>query len=433
MFIELRNVPRDYAWGAPGAISRLLGADGACLAERDSTAPEAELWLGAHHGSPARVLERERPFAQCTPLNEWIAADPERALGRYARGLHNDRPVLPFLFKVLAAAEPLSLQTHPSLEQAVAGFAAEQERGVPIDAPERSYRDPLHKPELLLAVSDRFRALAGFRPVDESLHIFTVLAESLGEGGDADAIWNIVRELEAIETAGTERGLKAIVRRLLEWGPNTPLVTAVTNAATVLRERSTELDEYAALAVDTIERLASHYPGDPGVAIALLLNRLELAEGEAIFLTAGTLHAYLEGVGLEIMAGSDNVLRGGLTPKHIDILELLNTLDARVLTEPRVAPRELEEGLIELAPGVPDFRLLVMTSEQERTVTLDGPAIALALEGDWRLDGVASGTVLGESSASYITPDEQCVRMLGEGQLVIATTDGRAREHFVGA
>lgn len=425
MFIELRNVPRDYAWGAPGAISAILGADGACRSDRGADAPEAELWLGAHPGSPARVLERERSLAQCLPLDEWIAKQPERALGRYAAGLHDDRPVLPFLLKVLAAAEPLSLQTHPSLAQAAAGFAAEEARGVPIDAPERSYRDPLHKPELLLAVSERFRALAGFRPIAESVHVFSVLAEALNDD-TAAVIWNIVRELRAIETAGTEWGLKAIVRRLLEWGANTPLVLAVTAAANALQGAG-HLDEQAALAVDTVERLSSRYPGDPGIAIALLLNRLELQAGEAIFLEAGTLHAYLEGVGLEIMAGSDNVLRGGLTPKHIDIPELLNTLDARILLDPRVTPRELDEGLIELAPGVPDFRLLVMTSERERSLALDGPAIALALHGDWRLDGDASGTVLGETSATFITPDEGRIRMSGEGQLIIATTDPAAR------
>lgn len=439
MFIELRNVPRDYAWGAPGAITGLLGVDGACAPTAEGR-PEAELWLGGHPGAPARVLtENGRPPARLIRLDQWIADHPERALGRHAAGLREGSgPALPFLMKVLAAAEPLSLQTHPDLAAAQAGFAREDAAGIPVDAPHRNYRDRLHKPELLLALSERFSALAGFRPVADSAAAVRTLAAApfsrerdedgnlVGPGFGPEQASLLVAFAEEIET----RPLAGIVRRLLEGepGPEGATAAALVEAVEVAARA---LGPDASPDARTALELAERYPGDPGVALALLMHRVELRAGEAIFLVAGTLHAYLRGVGIEVMAASDNVLRGGLTGKHIDVPELLATLEARPVPEPRALPRELAPGLLEFAPGVADFRVLVAESQDgealDAAIALDGPAVALALEGEWELAGAASSTAIEAGRAMLATPEERELRLAGRGRIVIATTDAEGR------
>lgn len=452
MFMHLRNAPRDYAWGAPGAISDLLGADGACAPREGGRGPEAELWLGAHHGSPAEIVgpagagEAVQADAAPATLDAWIAEDPARALGRHVAGLRPGAgPVLPFLMKVLAAGGPLSLQTHPTLEQAAAGYAAEDAAGIPLGASFRNYRDRLHKPELLLAVSERFAALAGFRAPAEAGAAIRRLAEAAVPAPGARELAELAERLAATEPEAAGARFRELIEELLgsgSAGRGRRLAEAAAIGAHAMLaagpDAAADADGGAAHASDASSRaaaelaalLAARYPGDPGVIIALLMNRIELRAGEAIFLAPGTLHAYLDGVGVEVMAASDNVLRGGLTAKHVDVPELLATLDARVIPEPRIEPAVLAPGLDAYMPGLADFRVLVARGAgegTERAVELDGPAIALALSGAWRLRGAQGEGALRAGEALAVTPDEARLRIEGEGLLVLATTDPAGR------
>lgn len=425
MFVTIRNLPRDYAWGARRAVSALLGTSGACLPTPDE-APQAELWLGSHSGAPSEVVtgDGQAPGAGAT-LDRWIADDPRRALDAFADGLHaGAEGRLPFLLKVLAADGALSLQTHPRLDTAAAGYAAEEAAGIPRDAPHRNYRDPLHKPELLLAVTDRFRALAGFRDPSASAAEVRGLTRSNVSAADSVELLRFAEALDALtEAPGASQGegFAKLVAALLA-GERAGLVRAVTHAC----QSDAAVDGGAVPQfVATVRELLGQYPGDPGVVIAGLLHRIELRRGEAIFLEAGTLHAYLEGVGIELMAASDNVLRGGLTSKHIDVPELLRTLDASVIPEPRVTPSIPAPGVAVFAPPVPDFALTTVSPAElaqgvPARLPLRGPGIALATTADWQLEGAESRHLLRRGEAVYITPDE--------AELLVAPVPGTERE-----
>jgi mannose-6-phosphate isomerase len=297
----LHNAVRPYAWGSRTTIAELLGR------EVPAPHPEAELWLGAHPGDPSTVDGNGS-------LLEVIAADPVSQLGSDAAARWGDR--LPFLLKVLAAEEPLSLQAHPSDEQAAAGYAREDTAGIPRDAPNRNYPDPTAKPELLCALTE-FHALAGFRDPRRTVAL-----------------------LRAVETPGLVPYVDLLAAQPDGEGLRALFTTWITLPQPALDKLEPELlDACVAhvrghgefeLECRTILQLGEAYPGDAGVLAALLLNRLVLAPGEAIFLPAGNLHSYLHGAGVEILANSDNVLRGGLTPKHVDVPELLRVLDFSV-------------------------------------------------------------------------------------------------------
>lgn len=297
----LDNVIQQYAWGSRTALAQLTGRPA------PSPTPEAELWMGAHPGAPSRV----RRDGRTASLLDVIRAAPERELGpALARRFEGQ---LPFLFKVLAAGAPLSLQTHPSLAQAREGWARENAAGVPLSAPHRNYKDANHKPEILCALTP-FDALCGFRAADATLALLGSL--------QVPALDALLAPLRASpDAAGVRRFFEAVMT--LPRAQCAPLVDAVA-AACARPDRQ----EWAAERRWGV-RLAEQYPGDPGVLGALMLNLLHLTPGEAVYLPAGNLHAYLEGVGVELMANSDNVLRGGCTPKHVDVPELLRVLDFR--------------------------------------------------------------------------------------------------------
>jgi len=294
----LDNPVRPYAWGSRTVIAELLGRPS------PSPHPQAEMWVGAHPGDPSRLVE------DATPLPEVIAADPVGTLGpdRAARG--DDR--LPFLLKVLAADEPLSLQAHPSSEQAAEGFARENAAGIPVDAPTRNYRDPHHKPELVCALTP-FHALVGFRDPASTVQLLRALEVPVLSG-----------HVELLAGQPDGAGLRALFTTWITLPQSVldVLVPAVQDGCI----RCAKDDRYGVVARSVLE-LSERYPGDAGVLAALLLNRVILEPGEALYLPAGVLHAYLSGVAVEIMANSDNVLRGGLTPKHVDVPELARVLD----------------------------------------------------------------------------------------------------------
>ncbi|MCP2031696.1 mannose-6-phosphate isomerase [Okibacterium sp. HSC-33S16] len=395
MFIPLTNTPRDYAWGSRTAIAELLGTEA-------SGGPEAELWLGAHPGSPARILEPELTGGADT-LAAWIDADPAAA------GLREPR--LPFLLKLLAADAPLSLQAHPSPAQALAGFERENAAGIPLDAPNRNYKDAFHKPELIVALSDTFDALCGFRTVADAADDVDRLLDV--PGLDAAAT-NQLREFRARLTGPDADALRALVEHLLT-DDVTALVSAVTEAAA-----SAPITP----AVATVNRLAEFYSGDPGIVVSLLLNSVTLRRGGVLYLPAGNIHAYLRGFGVELMAASDNVLRGGLTPKHIDVPELLSVLDFHPLPIPYLEPEPAGAGAARFAPDIPDFELVHVTGlgGESSRLGLPGPAIAIITEGEVTLAGTSARRVLTRGDVVYVTPDEGPLTVSGAGELFLATT-----------
>lgn len=401
MFVGIINTPRPYAWGSTTAIAQLLG-------HAASGGPEAELWLGAHPGSPSVILDPTQTGG-AADLAEWIAADPETTLGRFAASGR-----LPFLLKVLAAASPLSLQAHPTVEQARAGFDRENELGIARDAPERNYKDAFPKPELIYALSPAFDALCGFRPLDEVRALLRALIDaSLGmEDPQPQPLEDLLDSLSGSDVALPET---------VEWviGRRTGVATLVS-LVTMLASRG--VSGYDA-EMATVSSLAVEYPGDPGIVISLLLNRVSLAAGEALYLPAGNIHAYLSGLGIELMSASDNVLRGGLTPKHIDVPELLSVLDFTPVEVPYLHATSPSEGVAAFRPDGADFELLRIDGMfLDSSVALTGPAIALCISGEVSISGAASSSSLALGDAVYITPDEAGLRFTGSGTVFVATT-----------
>jgi mannose-6-phosphate isomerase len=386
----LTNTVRHYPWGSRTVIPELLGE--ASPADR----PYAELWLGAHPDAPSVLYDG-------TPLDKAIQEHPAALLGAPARERFGDR--LPFLMKVLAADRPLSLQAHPTSAQAAAGFAAEEEAGVPQDAPSRTFKDPFHKPELLLALTP-FEALCGFRPVDESLHCLAKLQ---------------VTELKPTIAALARRGLRAAIPQLIALSPERRrgLVDAVAEAAGrfVAAHDPEFINTYRWAA-----SLAETYPGDPGVVISLMCNHLKLAPGEAVFLPAGNLHAYLCGAGVEVMASSDNVLRGGLTVKHVDLAALLEVLDFTDGRVPVLHP-VLGTGGLRYPVPVEDFDLTrCQLGEQSGTLTTAGPQILLCTEGTAVLRSADGELVLPQGGSAFV-PAGAPVTAVGPAVLYRTTTN----------
>lgn len=430
MFVGISNTPRDYAWGSDTAIADLLGRPA-------SGGPEAELWLGAHPGSPS-VISRPELAGGAANLVEWIHADPAAALG--AERAESAR--LPFLMKILAAHSPLSLQAHPSPARAAAGYALENAAGIPLTAADRNYRDPFHKPEIIFALSDTFQALCGFR---EPRQIRAILAE--------------LRALDATMDDPQPAALLGLENRLVGDDPLRDVVDWLlrdgrggdSGEVSWLVERVVALAERAAFLIDggaqvsfaaelaIVRSLATAYPGDPGIVISLLTNLVTLNRGEVLFLPAGNIHAYLSGLGVEVMASSDNVLRGGLSPKHIDVDELLEVLDFTPLPVPYLVPRRQADGVAVYAPDVPDFELahIHVPADAEagasgaagvpmRQVSLTGPAIAICTAGRFLVAGAGGSFALASGESVYVTPDEATLTFAGSGEVFLATTPDSA-------
>ena len=367
---QLHTSVRHYPWGSRTVIPELLGE--ASPADR----PYAELWMGAHPDEPSVLSDG-------TPLDKAISRRPEELLGAQVRRQFGNR--LPFLMKVLAADQPLSLQAHPTTAQAEAGFAAEEAAGVPHDDPTRTFKDPFHKPELLLALTT-FEALCGFRPVEESLHCLAKLQ---------------VPELKPTIAALARGGLRAAIPQLLALTAElrSALVGAVAAAADrfVAAHDPEFINTYRWAA-----SLAQIYPGDPGVVISLMCNHLRLAPGEAVFLPAGNLHAYLSGAGVEVMGSSDNVLRGGLTSKNVDLAALIEVLDFSDGRVPVLHP-VLGPGGLRYPVPVPDFDLTrCQLDSGSGSLTTAGPQILLCTEGVARLRSAGRELHLRKGSSAFL-------------------------------
>lgn len=343
---RLVNTVRPYAWGSTTAIPELLGT-------APTGEPQAEMWMGAHPGAPSLTSRG--------PLNELIDADPVRELGPATAEKFGPR--LPFLLKVLAAGAPLSLQVHPDLEQARAGYAAEEAAGIPVDAPHRTYKDANHKPEMICALTP-FEGFCGFRAPAEAADTLAALGvDSLKPYADL------------LHAHPEEDALREVLTALLTADP-AEMSHTVTEAAAAADRLGGAFAPYAVL--------AHHFPGDPGVIAAMLLHHVTLQPGEALYLGAGVPHAYLSGLGVEIMANSDNVLRCGLTPKHVDVPELLRVVRFEPADPGVLRPEASPSGEEVYDTPIDEFRLsrLVRAEGAAPTdLTAATPQILLATAG----------------------------------------------------
>ncbi len=363
----LKNPTQHYAWGSKTFIPELMGEP--VPAEE----PQAELWMGVHPKAPSQVLCDGEGMS----LAEFIRKDPEGILGEsVAKNFSNK---LPFLFKVFAAAKPLSIQVHPSRDQAQAGFGRENGMKIPLDAPHRNYRDKNHKPEMICALTP-FWLLNGFRKIDDLI----ALTERIG----APALKGKFSLLQGQHEA---EGLNVFLTHLMTMDQD------------MQRQLVSEVMDYMGrhsvtdAALEWVVRLNQEYPGEIGVLSPLFMNIVRLEPGQAIYTPAGRLHAYLEGAGIELMANSDNVLRGGLTAKNIDVPELLKILDFTHNKVDILRPERRESGEAIYHTPAKEFVLSLISvgggypfeSSRKRSVE-----IMICLEGDAQISDLGNGEVL---------------------------------------
>lgn len=346
---RMHNVIQDYAWGSTTSIASLFN-----IANPDSK-PQAEIWMGAHQGGCSQI----DVTGKATRLAAFIETDKAAIIGQATDKQFGG---LPYLFKVLAAENALSIQVHPSKSQAEIGFSKEEEAGVPLNASHRNFKDPNHKPELVYALTP-YQAMNGFRELTEIVTLFRALD-----------IAHLHPLITALDKNQNENGLRLFFKTLLSMQDD-----AKNTAITALQAYAEQHKEEEVFTL--ILKLAEQYPGDIGLFSPLLLNVLTLQPGEAMYLHACTPHAYINGTGLEIMANSDNVLRAGLTPKHIDIAELVactrfTPIPADMLL---LAPEQSEGGLHYPIP-VPDFKFSVYPNQQATELTTTSAEILLAID-----------------------------------------------------
>ncbi|MGI8625327.1 MAG: mannose-6-phosphate isomerase, class I [Geodermatophilaceae bacterium] len=384
----LTNDVRRYAWGSRTAMAEFLGRPS------PSAEPEAELWIGAYPACPSRVSDGRS-------LLQLIEADPAGMLG--AAAVARFGPRLPFMMKVLAIGAPLSLQAHPDAAQAEEGFAAEEAAGVPLADPVRNYRDDRHKPEMLCALTT-VEVFCGFRAVPETLALL----------GDLD-----VPELTGLQASLSGPGLRDSVRWVFELADSEVAGTVAALAKSANHVTSGPHVD----ALHWISRLADEYPEDRGVILSVLCDFVRLEPGQALVIPAGCLHGYLCGVGVETMTESDNVLRGGLTAKHVAVADL-----QRVLLLQEASPTVLRgetdgAGCTRFSSDVEEFEL--WRYEITDGIVLQGnrPRLILTVEGAARLRA-ADGTELDlpRGQAAFVAATEKDVEISGPAVVFEAST-----------
>jgi mannose-6-phosphate isomerase len=370
---KITGVVKNYAWGSPGGIDAVRGLP-------SSGDIQAEWWLGDHPAGPATLSLDGRP------LGQFLSAHGHESLG--------------FLMKVLTPATPLSLQVHPTTSQAEAGFDAEELSGIPREAPERVYKDRFAKPEVVVCVSGVFDALAG-NALDDV----------------------VVERIDRLVEAGLDVGLATRWRERV-MSSRAETVEWLLGGDPDARELVHALGGVSS-ADPLLSLLWSHYPGDPGCAVGLMLNRVSLQPGEALFLDAGQPHAYLAGVAVELMAPSDNVLRGGLTPKHIDIPQLVAIASFDPSPTPRLHPVTHGESWWEYQPGSENFslhRVDVAPEAQRVAIDLTRPAVCLSIDqgATISVDGVVTQLAPGEACVVVGSQKQGFVEVLPGSRLWIA-------------
>jgi mannose-6-phosphate isomerase len=391
---KLSKTLAHYPWGGSGAISQLFGWS-------ESDKPEAEWWLGVHPVRPSTLA------ADGGTLSEWLQ--------RY-----DARSELPYLFKVLAPTMPLSLQVHPSTQQAHEGYDREVQQGVSLDSHNRLFKDRCAKPELVVALHGGFHALAGVRPVEDTIAALTALRAA--HSAPAVELFSARLQREGIAHTAAwllsgDSEVGAVVAQLGELAEMSHAAANPDNAGPGA--------DFVHLTADTIVRLQEHFPGDAGIAVAMLLHRVDLAPGEALFVEAGVPHAYLEGYAVELMAPSDNVLRGGLTPKHVDVDAFLDVVVWQSGAVPRLLPVTDDSGVETYRPTGHDFQLSRLRAEHaHEKVALLGPSIVLCTEGMWQVRGPRGSITASRGEAWAVSQSESPLTLEGSGELWWASPSG---------
>jgi mannose-6-phosphate isomerase class I len=406
--LRLRCGVQHYGWGDHSFIPQLLGAPA------PTKRPHAELWIGAHPDLPAGACLRPGLWV---PLDRLIAHAPDVVLGPATAQAFSGE--LPFLFKVLAAATPLSIQAHPSRVQAERGFAQEERLGIPRDDPKRNYRDRNHKPELLVALTD-FHALRGFRPLDEIA----------GELGRYEALKRLSPRWD-----GTPAGLRrwyADFMRLPQADVNALLAPVLAQSRRRAEDPSDPGQGRCRWLVHADDLLSADGHHDRGLIAFLLLNLLHLRPGQALYLPAGELHSYLAGAGLELMASSNNVLRGGLTSKHIDVDALLGVLAVDPHTPEILEPQGPRAEADQLAYDTPAAEFMLerirLPAAAKRAIAPGAVMLGLMLEGSAEIVGTGATIGLGKG-ACFLLPAgcEIDIRATTDADLALATVPQRAQ------
>ena len=387
---------QNYAWGTTHEIPEFLGVP-------TTDRPVAEWWLGAHQTLPSTVRDLQGP-ENGKSLRQVIAEDPVLWLGDAADQFRGE---LPFLLKFLSIGAPLSLQVHPSLTQAREGFERENAAGLSLTSPNRNYRDPNHKPELIVALRP-MTVLCGFaRPADS-----TALLRKIGAVDET-----LTGFATTLESDSSESSIRDLVRRIL---------TATTEQAT--RWTNVVAERARSAGANYLHEIALRYPGDPGVIVAVLLNHVVLAPGEGLFLQAGQLHAYLSGFGIELLANSDNVLRGGLTPKHVDVPELLDTIRPIAESADVLRPESLGAHVVGWRTSAADFSLRRVDLESVHDAAqlgVDaGPRIVVCTGGliDLRVGETGQTQTLRQGEVAYVRPNaDLTLETEGRGTAFVAS------------
>lgn len=403
-FNILENSIQNYAWGSIDGISQFTG-----LQNRNGQ-PMAELWMGAHPASPSKIFVTES--ADPISLIQYIAENSSAILGEKNASTYGNK--LPFLFKILSASSPLSLQVHPSKKQAEEGYRRENLDGIPLSSPKRNYKDDNHKPELLMALTP-FTAMCGFRDVVETCMLFSTLSSEILN--------------PAVTLLHATGNFNQFCKSLLEL-PESSIQLVIDEAvkkAVVLANKTVNYETEKAFA--TLLLLAGHYPTDIGILAPLYLNVLQLQPREALYLPAGVMHAYIEGTGLELMASSDNVLRGGLTKKHIDKTELLAILNPSTFIPSIISPGDAH-GLFRYKTESTEFELSSVSLNGETVaVPADDPSIIIGAQGT--IKGISfygeecdfhKGTII------FIPATDKPISLIGHGVCYIASIPERNKE-----
>jgi mannose-6-phosphate isomerase len=384
--VLLQNTIRDYAWGSPTALPELLGV-------QPTGEPQAELWMGAHESAPSVLPNGDN-------LYDVVSADPAAVLGAETAERFDGR--FPFLAKLLAAAQPLSIQAHPSREQAIDGYQRDEAAGIPRDAVDRNYKDAWPKPEILIAL-EPFDALVGFRPLERTV----ALLEALAPAG-FEELTDLLRNGK-LQDAFT--GFMSTDRDTIR-----PLVAALGEAVAQYPGDAFPLER------ETLAKLCADFPDDPGVLAALLLNRVRLQRFDAVYLPAGNVHAYLRGLGFEVMANSDNVLRGGLTSKYVDVPELVSVVDFEPLADPVLTATTVGDGVATYETGCEYFAIhRVDLDGGERTLDGVGPRIICCVAGTVDAVGKESAESLSTGQSAFASGTEGPCTLRGSGTAFVVS------------
>ena len=394
----------NYAWGHPRYIPDFLGIP------NSENRPFAELWMGTHPKAPSGIIidNGDNP-PSVESLADFVSSSPREVLGPK---VYERFGGLPFLFKLLAAGNSLSIQAHPSKEMAEEGFRREDDAGIPRDAAERNYRDDNHKPEIIMAIST-FSAMIGFREPELILKAFEPFLQ-------IDSMKILLSDMKKQVERDSSAALRSFFEGLLLLDDISRKLVLET-AETVAEENNQNWD---GLQRKWVKHLLSSFPGDSGALAPLFLHIVELQPGEALYQPPGALHAYLEGFGMELMANSDNVLRGGLTAKHIDIPELMKVLHFNA-SEPQVIKPGLPDstGIRNYLTPAEEFLLGVADLNQSREINLDsgnGPLIVMATGGEISMGNGSDTLNLSRGRSAFIPWSADNVFITGPGKAAFA-------------